>query len=82
MEYKTRSILEELQSVATKQDTVYLVELTGQNIIQSAINFIQKLYDTYDDDVAADLEKRFMNSIRSGDLKKFNRGVNHHLKAK
>lgn len=80
MERQTRSILEELHQVAVRQDTVHLIELTGNNIIQSAINFIDRLHQIYDEDVANDLEKRFLNSIKSADSRKFNRGVNTHLK--
>ena len=80
MKTRTRSILEELHQVASKQDTHLMIESTGDNIIQSAINFIDRLHSTYDDEVATDLEKRFLNSIRTADIRKFKRGISKHLK--
>lgn len=79
MQHQTRSILEELTNIARNQSSSYLLESTGNNIIQSAINFINMLHETYDEDVARDLEKRMLNSIRSSDPLKFKRGVNKHV---
>lgn len=75
MEYETKSILEELTTVARNQNKDYLVETTGNNIIHSAINFINNLHSTYDHSTALDLEKRMLNSIKSGDPSKFERGI-------
>ena len=81
MELGTRSILEELTNIARNQNTDLQIEATGNNIIHSAINFISKLHHTYDPDVAADLERRIISSIRSGNTRKFNLGM-HKLKEK
>lgn len=75
MDYSTRSILEELTEVAKKQDKNVLIETSGVNIIQSAINLIERIHRSYDTETALDLEKRMINSIRSRDPRKFERGV-------
>ena len=51
------------------------IQSTGTNIIESSINLIQKLYETYDEKTAGELERRFLNSIRAGNSKKFVTGV-------
>lgn len=74
MDYATRSILEELNEVVRDQDKNILIENSGNNIIQSAINLIERIHRTYDPDTALDLERRMINSIKSRDPKKFERG--------
>lgn len=75
MQRKTRSILEELNNIAVNQDSVHLIESSGDNIIRSAINLIEKFYSMYEYEEALDLERRFLNSIKSKDPKKFERGI-------
>ena len=74
MDYTTRSILEELTEAARKQDKDALIETSGSNIIQSAINLIERIHRNYEPDTAIDLERRILNSIRSRDSSKFERG--------
>lgn len=75
MKKRTRSILEELNNVYRERDTDSFISTTGANIIESAVNLISKINETYDEAEALDLERRFLNSIRTGDSKKFRRGV-------
>jgi len=75
MKKRTRSILEELNSVGMKRDADHLIESTGSNIIESAINLLNKISSTYDADTASDLERKFINSIKTGDPRKFKRSV-------
>jgi hypothetical protein len=51
------------------------VEAKGSNIIESAINFFQMINEKYDPETAQELERRFINSIKNGDSKKFKMGV-------
>ena len=76
MDLSTRSILEELTNIARNQNTDLQIESTGNNIIHSVINFINRLHHTYDPDVADDLERRIISSIRSRNTRKFNLGMN------
>lgn len=75
MKKKTKSLLEELNSIHVKHDDTYLVEQTALNLITSVRNLITLINETYDEETSQDLEKRLMNSIRSGDEKKFLRGI-------
>jgi hypothetical protein len=75
MKRKTKSILEELNSISESYESSYLIENTGINLIAGISNLIQLIKENYDEDVASDLEKRLINSIRSGDESKFSRGI-------
>ena len=75
MRKKTRSILEELNNMVVERDRVHVIENRGQNIIESAMNLIKMIRESYDQETAADLEKRLINAIRTSDPKKFARGV-------
>lgn len=75
MRKRTRSILEELNSLNLSRDTDRMIESSASNIIESAINLLNRIGNTYDDATASELERRFLNSIKSGDPKKFKRGI-------
>lgn len=75
MKRQTRSILQELETIAISKDRQHIVENRGQHIIESAINLINTIRETYDDEIAGDLERRLINSIKGQDPKKFQRGV-------
>ena len=75
MKKRTRSILEELNSLNLSRDTDRMIESSASNIIESAINLLNRIGNTYDEATASELERRFLNSIRSGDPKKFKRGI-------
>jgi hypothetical protein len=82
MKKRTRSILEELNSVGMRRDADHLIESTGSNIIESAINLLNKISSTYDADTASDLERKFINSIKTGDPRKFKRSVKKVIESK
>jgi hypothetical protein len=71
MKRQTRSILEEINAMSPKQDKKQIVESSAQQVIVTAIN-LMKLIDA---EVAADLNKRLINSIKTKDPRKFKRGV-------
>jgi hypothetical protein len=73
MKKQTRSILQELSSLGHTRNPDLLIESTGSNIIESAINLLNRVSNTYDETTASEIERRFLNSIRSGDPKKFSR---------
>jgi hypothetical protein len=75
MRKSTRSILQELNEIGINRDTDLVVESRGSNIIQSAINLLEMIKEKYDIETAAELERRFINSIKSGDSSKFKRGI-------
>lgn len=75
MKKSTRSILQELSQIGISRDTNLVIESKASNIIQSAINILDLIRENYDPEVSADLEKRFINSIRASDPSKFKRGI-------
>jgi hypothetical protein len=81
MKKRTRSILEELNNLHRK-DSDLLIESTANNIIESAINLLSRIHGTYDVDTAGELERRFINSIKSGDPRKFRRSMNKIIESK
>jgi hypothetical protein len=82
MKKRTRSILEELNNLHNKRDNERLIDSTANNIIESSINLLSKIHETYDIETASDLERRFLNSIRTGDPKKFKRSMQRIIEAK
>ena len=75
MQKKTKSLLAELDSIATQRDREHFVESRATNVIQSAINLMSYIKEHYDPETAGELERRLLNSIRSADSSKFVRGI-------
>lgn len=82
MKKRTRSILEELNNLGRAQDNDHLIETTANNIIESAINLLNRIGNTYDENTSGELERRFLNSIKSGDPRKFKRGMTKIIESK
>lgn len=84
MKRKTKSILEELNTLYLHKDrdSHLVIESRAVNIIESAINLITLVHETYDDDIANDLERRLINSIKGQDSNKFKRGIKQITKGK
>ncbi|NDB65598.1 MAG: hypothetical protein EB168_08020 [Euryarchaeota archaeon] len=72
---KTRSILDELSDLHVNKDKKHLVESRASNIIQSAINLFEQLENMYEPEQADDLQRKFINAIRTRDPRKFYRSV-------
>jgi len=75
MQKKTRSILEELESMHTKRDSRYVIESRAENIIASAINLIELMEDTYTEEETENLTRKLLNSIKLKDSLKFKRSL-------
>jgi hypothetical protein len=82
MKKRTRSILQELNSLNLSRDPDRMIETTANNIIESSINLLNRISSTYDDATASELERRFLNSIKSGDPRKFRRGIEKIIESK
>jgi hypothetical protein len=75
LQKRARSILDELDTLIVHKDRENFVESRASNVIAGAINLINYIKENYDEESAAELERRLLNSIRTQDPNKFNRGV-------
>lgn len=75
MKRATRSLLEELNSIAVKKDSETVIESRAIHVIDSAINLLQLIKENYPPDQAYELERRFINSIKGSDSAKFTRSI-------
>ena len=75
MKLSTRSILQELNSIAEIRHTDSVIESRAVNIINSAINLIESMKKHYTAEEADELERRLLNSIKGQDSAKFTRGI-------
>jgi hypothetical protein len=75
LQKQTRSLLSELDSISIHRDRTHFVETRASNVIESAINLLKYIKENYDADTANELERRMLNSIRTGDSAKFMRGI-------
>lgn len=72
---KTRSLLEELESLRLNRDRENLVESRATHVIQGAINLLNFIKENYTEEQSEELKKRLLLSIRNEDQTKFVRGV-------
>lgn len=79
MQKKTRSILEELDSIYHKhhadEDSKYIIESRASNVIASAIRVIEQIESTFAPEQAENLTRKLLNAIRDRDPGKFTRSV-------
>lgn len=75
MKKNTRSILQELNNLHVVRNKSDLIATSGNNLIESAINLLKQINEQYDPDQALELERRFINSIKNGDPRKFKRAI-------
>ena len=77
---KTRTILEELNSISTDRNKHHVLENRVEHLVSGVENVKKILKETYDENTALDLERRMINSLKSGDSKKFSRGIKKIIK--
>jgi thiaminase len=82
MKKRTRSILDELRNIGRIDNTEAFIETTGSNIIESAVNLLNTIKENYPPETAEELERRFINSIRNKEAKKFQVGVKKIIESK
>jgi len=71
MQKKTRSLLEELESISNNRDVNHLIESRASNVITSAINLIELMKRHYSPERAELLEKKLLSSIKSKEPDRF-----------
>ena len=75
MKKTTRSLLEELESIAENRDTNHIVESRGNNVIASAIHLLEVIERNFSPEQAAILEKKLLIAIKNRDAGKFSRSL-------
>jgi hypothetical protein len=71
MQSKTKSLLEELESLATQRDQTSVIEARANNIIASAINLLEMIGKHYTAEQCEVLERKLLGSIKSRDQSRF-----------
>jgi hypothetical protein len=71
----TKSILDEISTMVPSHDRNLVIESRANHIINSAINLLQQIKESYPSEEADELERRLINSIRGKDPNKFIRGL-------
>jgi hypothetical protein len=71
MQKKTKSLLEELQSIGENRDINHVIESRASNIITSAINLIELMQRNYSPEKAELLEKKLLSAIKGKDQNRF-----------
>lgn len=75
MKRNTRSLLEELNAISEKKNGEAIIESRAAHVIDSAINLLNLIRENFSPDQAYELERRMINSIKSGDPSKFVRSI-------
>ena len=75
MQKKTRSILEELDSMYVQRDSRLVLENRADNLIQSAIRILEQIEKEFPAEQAENLTRKLLNAIRLKDSSKFSRSV-------
>ena len=75
MQKKTRSILEELESLYNERDHRHVIENRANNIIAGAIHLLEQIDANYSAKQAENLQRKLINAIKLRDPSKFTRTV-------
>ena len=75
MQKKTRSLLEELDSMYVQRDGRHVIETRAANIISSAIRLLEQIDESYTPEQAENLTRKLINAIKLRDPGKFTRTV-------
>jgi len=75
MQKRTRSLLEELDSMYIERERDLIIESRASNIIAGAINLLEQIDAAYSPEQAENLTRKLLNAIRTRDTGKFARTV-------
>lgn len=75
MQKRTRSLLEELESIGNNRDMNHVIESRANNLITSAINLIELMNRHYSPEKAELLEKKLLSSIKSKEPGRFSKSM-------
>lgn len=69
------SLLREIEALTPRRPSEDVLEEKASHAFASVRKLFQLALEEYGREEAADLAKRFINSVKSGDFRKFKRGV-------
>ena len=75
MQKKTRSILEELNSMYVERDKRLVIENRAESVIASAVRLLEQIEAEFPPEQAENLTRKLLNAIRCKDAGKFSRSV-------
>ena len=75
MQKKTKSILEELDSLFIERDRQSVIETRASNLIETAIRLLEQIDAEYSPEQAENLQRKLLNAIKHRDTGKFSRSV-------
>lgn len=75
MQKRTRSILEELDSLYVERDLKMVIETRAGHLIESAIRLIEQIESAYTPEQAENLTRKLLNAIKNKDSNKFARSA-------
>ena len=75
MQKRTRSLLEELDSMYVERERDLIIESRASNIIAGAINLLEQIDAAYSPEQADNLTRKLLNAIRTRDAGRFSRNV-------
>ena len=75
MQKRTRSLLEELDSMYIARERDLVIESRAANIIAGAINLLEQIDASYTKEQADNLTRKLLNAIRTRDAGRFARTV-------
>ena len=75
MQKKTKSILEELDSLYIERDRQSVIETRASNFIETAIRLLEQIDAEYSTEQAENLQRKLLNAIKHRDTGKFSRSV-------
>lgn len=75
MQKRTRSILEELESLYVERDRRLVIENRAATLISNAIRLMEQIESEFPPEQAENLQRKFLNAIRTKDSGKFARSV-------
>lgn len=76
MSRKVKTLLDELTNLSPSTgDKFKILDIRADHLINSSINLLEMINDQFSKEEAEDLTKRFINSIKTADIRKFKRGI-------
>ena len=75
MQKKTKSLLEELDSMYVERDQRHVIENRAANVISSAIRLLEQIDSSYSPEDAQNLQRKLLNAINQREPGKFTRTV-------